>query len=106
MGPKTVDFIEYAKNNFSYRFLVPKDKNKVFKVNTIIQSKNVEFFKFIFPRKIYMEKTLSQVELQSNFLQSLDIELRRSKQMRKSTNFGSDIFVFLTENDLKHLRRL
>lgn len=53
-----------------------------------------------------MEKTLSQVKLQSNFLQSLGIELRRSKQMRKSTNFGSDIFVFLTENDLKHLRRL
>lgn len=86
--------------------MVPKDKNKVFKVNTIIQSKNAEFLKFIFPRKIYMEKTLSQVELQSNFLQSLDIELRRSKQMRKSINFGSDIFVFLTENDLKHLRRL
>ena len=52
--PKTVDcmFIRYAQNSTAYRFLVLEDKNKVFDLNTIIESKNGELFESIFPKCI------------------------------------------------------
>ena len=40
-------FIGYASNSVAYRFLVLK--NDVLQCNTIIETKNVEFFEHIFP---------------------------------------------------------
>ena len=48
---------------------------------------------------MYIDTTLPQVDLQSNSLESSDIELRRSKRIRKATDFGGDFYVFLTESD-------
>ena len=45
-------FIRYAQNSTAYRFLVLEDKNKVFDLNTIIESKNGELFESIFPKCI------------------------------------------------------
>lgn len=42
-------FIGNAQNSATYKFLVLKDQNNVFDLNTIIKSKNTEFFESIFP---------------------------------------------------------
>ena len=89
-------FIGYAQNSTIYRFLVLEDKNKVFDLNTIIESKNAEFFESIFPKKVHIDTTLPQVDLQSNSSESSNIELRRNKRIRKATDFGGDFYVFLT----------
>ena len=49
IGSKTFDcmFIGYASNNAAYRFLVLK--SDVLECNTIIKTKNEEFFEHIFP---------------------------------------------------------
>ena len=53
IGPKTVDciFIGYAQNNSAYRFLVYKSEIFDIHKNTIMESRNVSFFKHIFPCK-------------------------------------------------------
>ena len=49
IGSKTYDcmFIRYASNSVAYRFLVLK--SDVLECNTIIETKNTEFFEHIFP---------------------------------------------------------
>ena len=51
--PKTFDvaFIGYAENTATYRFLVIKSKNVLMEVNSIIETKNADFFENIFPWK-------------------------------------------------------
>ena len=46
LGPKTFNamFIGYAENSATYRFLVTKLENSLVDVNTIIETKNVDFF--------------------------------------------------------------
>ena len=50
LGPKTFDaaFIGYAKNSVAYRFLVIKSKNSLVEVNSMIETKKVDFFENIF----------------------------------------------------------
>ena len=57
LGPKTFDamFIGYAKNSVAYRFLVTKSENNLVDVNTIIETKNADFFENIFPMKLNMK---------------------------------------------------
>ena len=64
-----------------------------------IESKNAYFFENIFPMKIDIEKNLSHIDTCVNPLESSNIELRRSKRVRKATNFGNDFHVFLVDND-------
>ena len=53
LGPKTFDatFIGYAWNGVAYRFLVIKLENGLVEVNSIIETKNDDFFENIFPWK-------------------------------------------------------
>ena len=51
--------IGYANNNTAYRFLILQDERISFKANTIIETKNAEFFESIFPKKTNIEKQLS-----------------------------------------------
>ena len=53
-GPKTFDamFIGYTKNNATYSFLVTKLEKNLVDVNTIIETKNTNFFESIFPMKL------------------------------------------------------
>ena len=48
---------------------------------------------------MHIDTTLPKVDLQSNSPESSYFELRRSKRIRKATDFGGDFYVFLTEND-------
>ena len=45
-------FIGYAENSAPCRFLVTKSKNTLVDVNTIIETKNADFFEIIFPMKL------------------------------------------------------
>ena len=58
LGPKTFDvmFIGYVENNAAYRFLVTKLENSLVDVNTIIETKNANFFENIFPMKLNCEQ--------------------------------------------------
>ena len=49
LGSKTSDcmFIGYAEYSTAYRFLILK--NDVLDCNTIVETKNVEFFEHVFP---------------------------------------------------------
>ena len=53
LGPKTFDatFIGYAKNSVAYRFLVIKSENGLVDVNSIMKTKNADFFENSFPWK-------------------------------------------------------
>ncbi|RVW45355.1 TMV resistance protein N [Vitis vinifera] len=48
-------FIGYAENSVAYRFLVTKSENNLVDVNTIIETKNADFFENIFPMKLNMK---------------------------------------------------
>ena len=50
LGPTTFDasFIGYAKNNATYWFLVIKSENSLVEVNSIIETKNANFFENFF----------------------------------------------------------
>ena len=50
LGPKTFDaaFIGYAGNSVAYKFLVIKSENRLVEVNSIIETKNADFFENIF----------------------------------------------------------
>ena len=70
-------FVGYASNNATYRFLILK--SDVFECNTIIETKNVEFFEHIYPLcdKISQTKLLNKPL--SNSKQTNEI-LRKSKR--------------------------
>ena len=56
MGSKTADclFVGYANHSAAYRLLVLK--SDVLDHNTIIETKNVEFFENIFPLKLKVDR--------------------------------------------------
>ena len=49
-------FIDYVENSATYRFLVTKSENSLVDVNTIIETKNADFFENIFPMKLNGEQ--------------------------------------------------
>lgn len=101
MGSKIADclFVDYANHSATYRLLVLK--SDVLEPNTIIETKNVEFFDNIFPLKTKVDKPLSPnlEELNNEVNQDNEIEPRRSTRVRKEKNFGDEFFTFLMEND-------
>ncbi|KAL6321767.1 hypothetical protein AAG906_035285 [Vitis piasezkii] len=101
IGPKTFDamFIGYAKNSATYRFLVIKSENSLVKVNTIIETKNVDFFETIFPMKLSGEQQV-QKTIRDESIEPSEPELR-SKRDRKDTNLGDGFYTFLIDEDLR-----
>ena len=102
IGSETSDcmFIGYAYHSAAYRFLVIK--SDVHDCNTIIETKNAEFFESIFPLK--SDNIPSQpLNNSRNPLEDSDEhaveELRRSKRQRKETSFGDDFYTYLVNND-------
>ena len=105
---KTSDcmFIRYASNSTTYRFLVLK--SDVLECNTIIETKNAEFFEHIFPlsEKISHTPTIvddiensydEHVPTIVNDMKSSYDELRRSKRQIKEVSFGDDFYTYLNE---------
>ncbi|KAJ0041960.1 hypothetical protein Pint_17978 [Pistacia integerrima] len=103
LGHKTVDcmFKGYAQNNAAYRFMVIKQEVGLYGANTIIESKNANFFKNVFPKKINYEtfESSPQHDTHQNSSKSSKLEIRRSKRVRKAKSFGDDYYVFLVKND-------
>lgn len=70
-----VMFIGYAENNVAYRFLVIKSDNNLSEVNTIIEIKNANFFRALFPMKTNGEDQIHKSILYESNEHS-EIELR------------------------------
>ena len=102
IGSKTSDcmFIGYAEHSAAYRFLVLK--SDVLDCNTIVETKNAEFFEHVFPLKIgnTSETPIDNVcENPTNSIDDLHEDLRRSKRQRKKNPFGNDFYTYLIDND-------
>lgn len=101
IGSKTADclFIGYAEHSAAYRFLVLK--SDVLDHNTIIESKNADFFENIFPLKSKVDRLVAELPASSYIvpIEESKIEPRRSKRTRKPTNLGDDFFTYLLDND-------
>ena len=76
IGFKTSDcmFLGYAEHNAAYRFLILK--SDVIEHNTIVETKNVEFFEHIFPLKV---SETSEQSIDNNSDAMCEV-LRRSKR--------------------------
>ena len=74
-------------------------------VNSIIETKNANFFENIFPWK-----TNGQQQVQRNLrIESSDpskLELRRSKREREETNLGDDFYTFLIDDNLRSYKEV
>ena len=91
-------FIGYADKSVAYRFIVIK--SDVLDNNTIIETKNAEFFENIFHLKM---KEISNSDvipvtpvIENDFQNEV---LRKSKRPRKEKSFGDDFYTYLVEND-------
>ena len=69
-------------------------------VNSIIETKNVDFFENIFPWKINGQQQV-QRNLRIESSDPSEPELRRGKRERKETNLGDDFYTFLVNDDLR-----
>ena len=108
---KTSDcmFIGYASNSVAYRFLVLK--SDVLECNTVIETKNAEFFEHIFPlfEKISHSPTIvddiensydEHVPTAVDDMESSHDKWRRSKRQRNEVSFRDDFYNYLIENGL------
>lgn len=101
LGPKIFDamFIGYAQNSVVYRFLVIKSDQNLMEVNTIVETKNATFFENVFPMKPDGDNPTGTSHSLPEPRDNLEIEPRRSKRIRKETNFGDDFYTFLVKDD-------
>ena len=67
-------FIGYAENSATYRFLVTKSEHNLVDVNTIIETKNADFFKNIFPMKLNDEQQVRK-QVETSLLNLLNLNL-------------------------------
>ena len=87
--------IGYAEHSVAYRFLVLK--SDVLDCNTIIETKNAEFFENIFPPCDKISH--APVERENESTSNIE-ELRRSKRPRKEYfSYGNDFQTFLVDNE-------
>ena len=100
LGPRTVDcmLIGYAQNSATFKSLILREDSN-FDANTIIESKNTEFFENIFLMKSTFQRSLHYVDTCVDPPENSEIELRRSKSENKATSIGDDFHIFLVEND-------
>ncbi len=97
IGSKTSDcmFIGYAEHSAAYRFLVLR--SDVLDCNTIIETKNAEFFEHIFPLK---KEKISRAPTDENIPEHQVEDLRRSKRKRKESSFGHDFYTYLVDDPI------
>ena len=102
-------FIGYASNSATYRFLVLI--SDVLECNTIIDTKNAEFFEHIFPLFEKISHTPTSVnDIENSYdehvsttvydMESSHDELRMSKihkKKKKEVCFGDDFYTYLIE---------
>ena len=98
-------FIGYAENSVAYRFLVTKAKNSLVDVNSIIETKNANFFENIFSIKLNGEQQVQKTSIDKS-IEPFEFEPRRSKRDRKETNFGDGFYTFLIDEDLRSYKEI
>ena len=103
IGSKTFDcmFIGYASNSVAYRFLVLK--NDVLECNTIIETKNAEFFEHFFPLSEKISHTPTSVDdIENSYDEHVPTtvddkesshDALRSKKQRKDVSFEDDFYT-------------
>ena len=86
-------FLGNAEHIVAHRFLVLNIDT--IERNTIVETKNVEFFEHSFPLKSSgtSEQPIGSVS------DTMSENVRRSKRQRKETSFGDDFYTYLVEND-------
>ena len=97
IGSKTADcmLIGYAEHSAAYRFLVLK--SDVLDCNTIIETKNAEFFEQNF--SLCFKNSNTPVERNNETISTIE-ELRRSKRPRKEYfSYGNDFQTFLVDGE-------
>ena len=97
-------FIGNAQNSSAYRFLVFKSDVDSVSTNTIIESRDAEFFENIYPHNptTRFENAPININLPSSSRRDNEMEIqgpRRSKRRRIETSFGPDYISFLSEED-------
>ena len=101
IGSKTSNclFIGYTEHSASYRFLVLK--SDMIECDTIMETKNVEFFEDVFPlRSRASSNTISSLEqLVETYSKPISEDLRRSKRHRTEKCFGDDLYTYLINDD-------
>ena len=93
-------FIGYVENSAAYRFLVTKSENSLVDVNTIIETKNVDFFENIFPMILNSEQQVQKTSRDES-IEPSEFKPRRSKKDRKETNLRDGFYTFLIYEDPK-----
>jgi len=95
IGSKTFGcmFLCYVEHSAANRFLVLK--SDVIEHNTIVETKNAEFFEYMFFLKV-SETPKQSIDNNSDAMCEV---LRRSKRQRKETSFGHDFYTHVVEND-------
>ena len=87
----------------TYRFLITKLENSHVDVNTIIETKNADFFENIFPMKLNGEQQVQKTSRDKS-IEPSKFELRRSKRDRKETNLGDGFYTFLIDEDPRYYK--
>ena len=77
-------FIGYSKNSATFRFLVTKSKNSLVEVNTIIETKNVNFFQNILHMKLSGEQQVQKM-IRDESIEPYEPVIR-SKRDKKNKN--------------------
>ena len=98
-------FISYAENSATYKFLVTKSENSLVDVNTIMETKNADFFENIFPMKLNGEQQVQKTN-RDKYIEPSEFEPRRSKRNRKETNLGDGFYTFLIDEDPDPTKKL
>ena len=90
-------FSAYSLNSVTFRFVVTKSENNLLEVNTIIETKNVNFFENIFPMKLSGEQQ-AQKTIRYESIKPYELVIR-SKRDRKDKNLGDGFYTFLIDED-------
>jgi hypothetical protein len=100
LGQKPIEciFLGYTQYSKGYRFLVVEPNNSV-KVNTIIESRDAEFYENRFTSIPSINDKMVEPIRNNNESgePSESSKLRRSKRMRKEKSFGLDFIVYSVE---------
>ncbi|WVZ07142.1 hypothetical protein V8G54_020488 [Vigna mungo] len=97
IGSKTADcmFLGYVEHSAAYRFLVVK--SNILERNSIIETKNAEFFEHVFPLKV--SEMSHPADDNNHNSDTINEVLRRSKRQREETSFGDDFYIYLVDSD-------
>ena len=97
-------FIGYAKNSAAYKFLITKLENNLVDVNTIIETKNANFFENIYPMQLNGEQQVQKTSKDKS-IEPSKFEPRMSKRDRNETYLRNGFYTFLIDEDPRSYKK-